>query len=212
MTVTDTDGYPVQPTDVDALLMGMGERYDVIVTAGDGVFPLVAMAEGKNAVARALLSTTAGSPPDANFRPPELDRRIGTVDIFTATPADDLGSAKPDTSLSVELTGSMAKYDWSIDGKPFPDARPLAIRPGQRAALTFTNTTMMWHPMHLHGHTFQVMRPDGTPGPRKDTVALLPGQKVSVSLIADNPGIWMLHCHNTYHQEAGMMTSLNYII
>jgi multicopper oxidase len=210
MTVTHTDGYPVQPTEVDALLIGMGERYDVIVTAGDGVFPLVAMAEGKNALARALLSTAAGSPPDAHFRPPELDRRVGTVDVFTATPADDLGSAKPDTSLSVELTGSMMNYDWSIDGKPFPDAPPLTIGPGQRARLTFTNTTKMWHPMHLHGHTFQVVKSDGSPGPRKDTVTVLPGQKVSVNLFADNPGIWMLHCHNTYHQDAGMETSLNY--
>lgn len=212
MTVTHTDGYPVQPTQVDALLIGMAERYDVVVTAGDGVFPLVALAEGKNAVARALLSTAAGSPPEADYRPPELDRRLGTVDRFTATPAVDLGSAKPDTTLSVELTGSMMNYDWSIDGKPFPDARPLTIRAGQRAALTFTNTTQMWHPMHLHGHTFQVVKSDGTPGARKDTVAVLPGQKLSVNLIADNPGIWMLHCHNTYHQEAGMMTSLNYAV
>ncbi len=65
MTVTHTDGYPVVPTEVDAVLLGMGERYDAIVTAGDGVFPLAAVAEGKNAVARALLSTGAGSAPDA---------------------------------------------------------------------------------------------------------------------------------------------------
>lgn len=85
MTVTHTDGFPVVPTDVDALLLGMGERYDVIVNAGDGVFPLVASAEGKSAVARALLSTGAGSAPDAGFRPQELTRMVGTVDTFTAT-------------------------------------------------------------------------------------------------------------------------------
>jgi FtsP/CotA-like multicopper oxidase with cupredoxin domain len=64
--------------------------------------------------------------------------------------------------------------------------------------------------VHLHGHTFQVIKPDGSPGPRKDNAIVLPKQQVSVTLIADNPGIWMMHCHNTYHQEAGMMTSLNY--
>ena len=69
---------------------------------------------------------------------------------------------------------------------------------------------MMWHPMHLHGHTFQVIRPDGSPGARKDTAIVLPMHKLGVALVADNPGVWMLHCHNTYHQEAGMMTSLNY--
>jgi len=77
--------------------------------------------------------------------------------------------------------------------------------------LTFNNTTTMWHPMHLHGHTFQMIKPDGSSGARKDTAIVLPKQQVSAALIADNPGIWMLHCHNTYHQEAGMMTSLNYM-
>ena len=79
-----------------------------------------------------------------------------------------------------------------------------------RAVLTFTNNTTMWHPMHLHGHTFQEIKPDGSRGARTDTVMVLPNQKLGVVLVADNPGIWMLHCHNTYHQEAGMMTSLNY--
>lgn len=69
---------------------------------------------------------------------------------------------------------------------------------------------MMWHPMHLHGHTFQVIKPDGSAGPRKDTVIVLPMQRLTVALVADNPGLWMLHCHNTYHQRAGMMTRLNY--
>ena len=211
MTVTHTDGYPVLPTEVDALLMGMGERYDVIVTAADGVFPLVALAEGKNALARALLSTGAGTAPDPGFQPPELNKRVGTVDMFTATPAVDLGSAQPDVNLSAVLAGDMMHYNWTINGEPFSKTTPLQIEQGQRAVLTFNNTTMMWHPMHLHGHTFQVVKPDGSRGPRKDTVIVLPNQKVSVNLIADNPGIWMMHCHNTYHQEAGMMTSLNYV-
>jgi multicopper oxidase len=210
MTVTHTDGYPVVPTDVDALLIGMGERYDVTATAGDGVFPFVALAEGKKGLARAVLSTAAGAPPDAAFQPAELTGRIGTVGMFTATPAADLGRAKADTALSATLSGGMAKYDWTINGRPFSDTQPLAITQGQRAKMTFTNTTMMWHPMHLHGHTFQVLKPDGSPGPRKDTVIVPPMQSVTVALVADNPGIWMLHCHNTYHQEAGMMTSLNY--
>jgi FtsP/CotA-like multicopper oxidase with cupredoxin domain len=210
MTVTHTDGYPVVPTKVDALLMGMGERYDVIVTAADGVFPLVAMAEGKNAVARALLSTGAGTPPDPGFQPAELAKRVGTVEMFSATPPVDLGQAKADVSLSAVLAGDMMNYNWTINGQPFANRTPLNIRQGQRAVLTFNNTTTMWHPMHLHGHTFQMIKPDGSSGARKDTAIVLPKQQVSVALIADNPGIWMLHCHNTYHQEAGMMTSLNY--
>jgi FtsP/CotA-like multicopper oxidase with cupredoxin domain len=188
----------------------MGERYDVTVTAGDGVFPLVALAEGKDAVARALLSTRSGTGPDAAYRPPELSRLVGTIDLFTAAPEVDLGSVRPDVALSAELSGGMMNYDWTINGRPFSDTRPLTVQEGQRTRLTLNNMSMMWHPMHLHGHTFQLTRPDGRPGPRKDTVIVLPMQKLTVDLVADNPGEWMLHCHNTYHQEAGMMTSLNY--
>ncbi|WP_162461717.1 multicopper oxidase family protein [Mycolicibacterium sp. CBMA 234] len=213
MTVTHTDGFPVDPVDVDALLLGMGERYDVVVTAGDGAFPLVAVAEGKdgsNVLARALLSTGTGTPPGPEFRPAELTRRVGTVADFTATRAVDLGPIAPDVTLGAELTGSMMKYDWGINGRPFDNRQPLTVRQGQRATMTFTNSTTMWHPMHLHGHTFQVLQADGRRGPRKDTLIVLPKQKVTVALVADNPGDWMLHCHNAYHQEAGMMTTLNY--
>lgn len=210
MTVTHTDGFPVVPTEVDALLMGMGERYDVIVTARDGVFPLVAWAEGKSAVARALLTTATGTPPDAGYQPPELDRRVGTVEMFTASPEVDLRLGEPDVNLQANLSGGMMQYNWAINGGPYGSNQPIGIEQDQTATLTFFNTTMMWHPMHLHGHTFQIIRADGSPGARKDTAIVLPRQSVGVALLADNPGTWMLHCHNTYHQAAGMMTSLDY--
>jgi len=130
--------------------------------------------------------------------------------MFTAAPQVVLDSVKTDTTLVAQLSGSMATYEWMINGRQFGDTVPLTVRQAQHVTVTFTNTTMMWHPMHLHGHTFQVINPDGSPGPRKDTVIVLPMQKISVTLVADNPGVWMLHCHNTYHQEGGMMTSLNY--
>jgi FtsP/CotA-like multicopper oxidase with cupredoxin domain len=211
MTVTHTDGYPVQPVQVDALLLGMGERYDVIVTVKDGVFPLVAAAEGKNALARALLRTGAGSVPDPSLQPRELGGRIGTVDTFVAAENVTLPQGRPEVNLAANLGGNMTSYNWTINGRSYDETEPLTIRQGQRARLTFTNMTMMWHPMHLHGHTFQVVKPDGTPGPRKDTVIVLPMRSVSVDLIADNPGDWMLHCHNGYHQGSGMMTRLDYL-
>ena len=211
MTVTHTDGYPVVPTQVDALLIGMAERYDVIVTAADGVFPLVASAEGKNAVARALLVTGSGSQPDPQFRPPELTKRVGTLEIFTATTSVNLGAAEPNLHLPVVLGGDMAKYVWTINGEVYSKTDPLHVRQGQRPTMTFDNPTMMYHPMHLHGHTFQVLKADGTPGARKDTVIVLPKQKINAVLVADNPGLWMLHCHNTYHAYAGMETRLDYV-
>ncbi len=66
----------------------------------------------------------------------------------------------------------------------------------------------MWHPVHLHGHTPQLGRAPG--GARKDTVNVLPGQTVELMVYANNPGQWMLHCHNAYHLEAGMATVMSY--
>jgi FtsP/CotA-like multicopper oxidase with cupredoxin domain len=68
----------------------------------------------------------------------------------------------------------------------------------------------MFHPMHLHGHTFQV-RTQANRGPRKDTVIVLPGRSLEVDFDADNPGQWLTHCHNVYHGEAGMMAVLSYV-
>ena len=69
---------------------------------------------------------------------------------------------------------------------------------------------MMPHPIHLHGHTFQLVLPGGS-GARKDTVLVPAMGRIDVDLLADNPGNWMIHCHNAYHAEAGMMTRLEYI-
>ncbi|MGW4105080.1 multicopper oxidase family protein [Streptomyces sp. NPDC004976] len=210
LTITHTDGFPVQHQEVDALLVGMGERYDVLVTLGDGVFPLVAVAEGKDANGFALVRTGSGSAPKPTVRPKELNGMIMTASQLRA--ADDVRfkTAKTDVTHQLKLTGGMDKYNWAINGKPFdmdnPEANPIMIEEGQRVRLDFVNDTDMWHPMHLHGHTYQL----GTSGPRKDTAIVLPKKKLSVFFDADNPGQWMLHCHNAYHGEAGMMANVAY--
>ncbi|MFJ8962699.1 multicopper oxidase family protein [Lentzea sp. NPDC102401] len=199
MTVTHTDGFTVTPVETDALVIGMGERYDVLATLADGVFPLVALAEGKNATAKAVVRTGSGAVPDV--RPAELDGKVVTYDEFKATAP--LSARKPDVVHRMALTGGMMSYEWGINGRT-GDLTPARVRSGQRVRLEFANTTMMWHPMHLHGHTFQL------DGPRKDTVIVRPGQTVACEFDADNPGQWMVHCHNAYHAEAGMMTTLGY--
>ncbi|MFI6467932.1 multicopper oxidase family protein [Streptomyces sp. NPDC050538] len=210
LTVTHTDGFPVQHQEVDALLVGMGERYDVLVTLDDGVFPLVALAEGKNANGLALVRTGSGSTPKPAVRPKELDGMIMTASQLRADDDVRLKSATTDVTHQVKLTGGMGRYNWAINGKPFdmkdPEANPILVQEGQRVRLDFVNTTTMWHPMHLHGHTYQL----GTSGPRKDTAIVLPKKTVSVYFDADNPGQWMLHCHNAYHGEAGMMANVAY--
>ncbi len=211
MQVTHTDGFPVEPTTVDALLVGMGERYDAILVAKDGVFPLMAAAEGKQGFGMAMLRTSpAMATPSGSVPPRELTGRVGTVADFVAASSVLLPNRRPDVTLPVDLGGDMGSYRWTINGRPFEDTEPLQVERGQRVRLTFANRTMMWHPMHLHGHTFQVVGKDGQAGPRKDTVIVTPMQTVAVDLVADNPGRWMVHCHNAYHQEAGMMGRLDY--
>lgn len=73
-----------------------------------------------------------------------------------------------------------------------------------------SNRSNMFHPMHLHGHAFQVRAAGAGAGPGKDTVNVLPMHTVVVDLVADNPGQWVVHCHNLYHQQAGMMSVLSY--
>ncbi|MEU1127450.1 multicopper oxidase family protein [Streptomyces sp. NPDC005899] len=213
MTVTHTDGFPVRHAETDALLLGMGERYDVLVTAGDGVFPLTALAEGKGASALAVLRTAPGALPPATVRPGELDGQVLTADRLTADDSVALEERAPDRTVRLTLTGSMEAYDWAFDGKPYDPSVRLPVRAGERVRLVFDNRTPMWHPLHLHGHTFGLSGAGGgaSPGARKDTAVLLPRRSLTVDLDADNPGLWMLHCHNVYHAEAGMMTVLGYL-
>lgn len=206
LTVTHSDGFAVAPVTTDAVLIGMGERYDVTVDLADGVFPLVALAEGKAGSAMALVRTGGGSAPSPGVVVPELDRRVLLGTDLTATDATRLASRAVDRQHDLVLAGRMMPYRWTINGARFPDTEPVEVAPGERLRLRLQNTSMMFHPMHLHGHTFGLTQG----GARKDTVIVLPHRTVEVEVEADNPGQWALHCHNVYHAESGMMTVLSY--
>ena len=206
LTVTHSDGFPVDPVTADALLIGMGERYDVTVDLADGVFPLVASAEGKAGSALALVRTAAGTAPGPGVDVPELSRQVVLGSDLAAEDSVRLDRRAVDRRLDVVLAGSMMPYRWTINGASFPRTEPLDIEPGQRVRLRLRNRSMMFHPLHLHGHTFGLV--EG--GARKDTVIVRPMQSLGIDLDADNPGQWALHCHNIYHAEMGMMTVLSY--
>ncbi|MBL1110397.1 multicopper oxidase family protein [Streptomyces sp. 5-8] len=211
MTVTHADGYPVEHTQTDALLVGMAERYDVLVTVKDGVFPLVALAEGKKGQALAVLRTDKGRAlPGRSVRPDELDRRVVPARRLAPDESVELDDREPDREMRLTLTGGMRKYDWGFDHQPYDPRKRHPVRAGERVRLTLVNATDMWHPLHLHGHTFALTGIDGV-GTRKDTALVLPHRKLVVDFDADNPGLWMLHCHNQYHSESGMMTILGYL-
>ena len=210
LTVIATDGFPVEPVIVDTLLIAMGERYDVVVTVpGSGVFPLVAVAEGNDARALAVLRSGPGDTPAPDVDPAELDGQLLSLTDLRATPEVALEAGEPDRSYTIALTGDMASYGWGI-AAPAEDDTTLPVREGERIRLVIENQTTMWHPIHLHGHTFQVDT-GSDPGPRKDTVIVPAMATVTVDFVADNPGQWALHCHNIYHAEAGMLTFASYV-
>lgn len=211
MTVTHLDGFPIEPVETDAVRLSMGERVDVIVQPSSGAWPIHAVAEGKDGSALAVLRTSdseATAAPNVGNRLAEHDRRLFDDTTAKATESAALKGGRPSRSIKLALTGGMMSYAWGINGRAFGKHKPVEIEEGERVQLVLRNETMMVHPMHLHGHTFAL---PGERGARKDTVLVYPGTIVSVDLLADNPGQWMLHCHNTYHLEAGMATELSYV-
>lgn len=207
MTVTHTDGYPVQPVETRALYVAQGERVDVLVSLADGVFPLVAAAEGKTGQGLILVRTGSGGAPAATVRPAELDTDPLLLAALTPSETARLQEQQPDQVEQVTLNGQMQPYAWGMNGTVFGSDTPIRTTNGSRVRLQMANETMMAHPMHIHGHTWSL---PGNGGLRKDTVLVLPMQTVTADLQADNPGTWAYHCHNIYHAEIGMMTSLQY--
>jgi len=211
MTVTHTDGFAIVPFEVDAFVIGMGERYDVTIDIRSGVWPLVALAEGKQARAAAVIRTRdAGASPT-----PDLTADIDELDgvwlrYADLRAAEDVALTPPDVvdTRLITLTGGMVGFDWGFDGRRFGDHEPIEGDEGEWVALSIEDITSMWHPVHLHGHTPQLGR--APVEARKDTVNVLPGQTVEMMVHANNPGQWMLHCHNAYHLEAGMATVMSY--
>jgi FtsP/CotA-like multicopper oxidase with cupredoxin domain len=106
---------------------------------------------------------------------------------------------QPSREIMLHLTGNMHRYQWSFDGIPFSEAEPLQLTFGERVRITLVNHTMMNHPIHLHGMWSDLETGDGEYIPRKHTVIVQPGSKISYLVTADALGNWAYHCHMLYH-------------
>jgi FtsP/CotA-like multicopper oxidase with cupredoxin domain len=209
LTVTHADGFATKPVTVDALVIGMGERYDVEVTANDGVFAIAAVPEGKknDPGALAVLRTSSGAVSTDPKTVPQLGGRLLTYADLSPRDEVRLPSRSVDRSMDLTLQSGKGGRRWLLNGRTFAEHEPLEVRQGERVRISMTNRSMMFHPMHLHGHTFALK---GS-GLRKDTVNVLPMGRQSIEFQADNPGQWMIHCHNIYHAELGMMGVTSYV-
>jgi FtsP/CotA-like multicopper oxidase with cupredoxin domain len=210
------DGFEVEPIRGRTFPVAVAQRLDIRVNlpSGSGAYPVLAQLEGERQQTGIVLAA-GGAPvariPDAAEAPSaplnlDLERSLRA--------RKPLAARKADRVHVLNLTGEMAGYVWSINNVVWnKDIPPLAVAEGERVELVFVNQTPMPHPMHLHGHEFQVVEIDGErfPGAVRDTVLVAPGRRVVVAFDANNPGWWALHCHLLYHLDAGMFTTIKYV-
>jgi FtsP/CotA-like multicopper oxidase with cupredoxin domain len=174
--------------------------------------PVVAAAEGKDGYAQLNLRVDQ-KPSDIDVERFVKALRAGAplnTSALESAPDVTLPQRNPDVSVDLRLAGPLDGYTWPINGRLYdPPNNGIALSAGKRVRLRFVSQSMMFHPFHLHGHTFQVVQPGGK-GPRKDTVLVPPEQTVEVDFDTDNPGRWIVHCHNDYHLDGGMATFVEY--
>jgi FtsP/CotA-like multicopper oxidase with cupredoxin domain len=207
------DGDPVMPVSGARFPLAMAQRLDLRLRlpAGQGAYPILALREGAAERTGIVLATAKGAVQKLEAKgaaAPALDLALERK----LRAAEPLSAQSVSRELVAELTGDMTGYVWGINGKTYGHDVPFNVRKGERVLLVMRNRTMMAHPMHLHGHHFQVaaIGNDRIAGALRDTVLVPAMGSVAVALDADNPGRWAFHCHNAYHMAAGMMTSLQY--
>ena len=211
--VTHTDGNPLRlPVPVDAVPLGVGEGADVeFVASSPGRWQLGSVASGQADRGLGVDVVYEGHETDPVQCPALRDVAIAGYSAMTGAP---MPTAKPDRTYELVLSGGMMGRPgvWTINGRSYPDTEPLTVRRGERVRLRIINRSMEDHPIHLHGHTFQIVAIGDRPvaGPFKDTVTLGHMDSYDVEFVADNPGRWLLHCHNVDHMMGGMMTELRY--
>jgi len=207
-TLVAVDGHDIEPVQGRQFPAAMGQRLDIVVEIPKegGSFPVLARREGAPQQTGFILATpganisriaTSG---DAQAPLLGLDFEQG---LRTLKPITDRRVGK---AYAVTLTGDMAKYTWNIVGDP------LNVAIGDRVEIEIRNMSMMSHPMHLHGHKFQVVAVNGRRinGAVRDTVLLPMMSTVTVAFDALNPGHWPFHCHHLYHMASGMMAYVGY--
>ena len=210
------DGFRVHPVAGQRFPIAVAQRLDIRIAIphAPAAYPVLAILEGERRQTGVILhagrTPVTRIPEIAPMASPaltlDLERRLRAV--------EPLEPRKADRIHQIDLTGVMEGYVWSINGVTWnKDVPPLPISKGERVELVIKNKTLMPHPMHLHGHEFQVVEIEGKRlhGAVRDTVLVTPGTRVVIAFDANNPGWWAFHCHLLYHLDAGMFTTLRYV-
>lgn len=212
-TLIAVDGNAVLPLSVRRIPLAQGQRADVLLELREtGVFPVLAQREGDRQRTGIILATPQAQVARVSS---EADSAAQAADLSLEArlaAAQPLPPRRPDAIHRIALTGTMTPYAWSIDGHTWRDHKTITVSHGQRVELVMVNRSRMAHPMHLHGHHFQVIALDSRhiAGALRDTVLVPVNGSVTIAFDADNPGRWLLHCHNLFHMATGMMTEVAY--
>jgi FtsP/CotA-like multicopper oxidase with cupredoxin domain len=214
--LTAVDGFAVHPIHGHSFPVAVAQRLDIRLRLpkAPGAYPVLAVLEGSQRQTGILLAARGAR----IMRVPEMAAAASgpiTLSLEQRLRAvAPLAPRKADRTHVINLTGEMSGYIWSINNvvwnKTVP---PLQVAKGERVELIMQNQTGMPHPMHLHGHEFQVVEINGTrfSGPIRDTALVPPNSRVVIAFDANNPGYWAFHCHLLYHLDAGMFTTLLYV-
>lgn len=212
-TVIAADGHDIEPIRASRFPLAIAQRLDLLLDIPRGAsVPVLATLEGSRRRTGIVLASPGAAvariAADATSPAPAVDNSL-EVKLSAARP---LAARRPDLVHRIVLAGDMKPYAWSLNGEYWPKITPLMLAKGQRVEIDLINQSMMPHPMHLHGHPFQVLEVNGrqTRGAVRDTVLITPMGRIKFAFDADNPGRWTFHCHNLYHMMTGMMTEFRY--
>ena len=210
-TCIAVDGSPCQPLKGRQFPLAQGQRIDLLlaVPAEGGAFPVYAKVEADTRQTGVILATGGAAITKIGDRARDAAPNATLALDENLRALNPLSNRKPDKTFHLML-GEEAGYRWTINGKVHGEHQPIEARRGERVAIMFMNPTSMMHPMHLHGHHFQVVgsRAGQFAGRIRDTVIVPPHTPVMVAFDADKAGNWFLHCHHLYHMATGMMTEL----
>ena len=205
------DGHAIVPLPGTRFGMAMAQRLDIeIDLPGAGAFPVLALREGARERTGIILASS-GAEVQRIDGMAEADAPAFDTDMaqeLRLQAANPLAARKVDRAQMIMLSGAMQPYVWTIDGRTWDTHIPVTAVSGERVELMFRNMSMMGHPMHLHGHVFQVVNINGRAvnGALRDTIYVPPMAQVTVALDAGEAARWMLHCHHMPHLSTGMMT------
>ena len=212
--VLAVDGKTIQPIKGNFFQLGVAQRLDLKVTLPKegGAYPILAQGEGTKLLCGVVLVTKGTSVPQLSRNASVSTAALDNTQEKRLRALNPLPDRTINRTLPATLGGNMPTYVWTINGAAYPNRKSLDIRSGERVGIAFAISTNMGHPMHLHGHDFEVVEIDGEkiPGAVRDTLMVPPRSKMTVAFDADNAGIWPLHCHLLYHLDSGMFTVVKY--